>query len=65
MSGKWFVQDDGHEFWWPDCAVSGCPNQACLRKNSPFCWPHTPGAAVVDEIMDQALARPKQGQNHE
>jgi hypothetical protein len=28
---------------WPDCAISGCPNKCCLRLNSKYCWPHTPG----------------------
>lgn len=40
-----FKREDGSLFDWPDCAVPGCPNQSCLRLNSKYCWPHTPGSA--------------------
>ena len=28
---------------WPKCAVPICENKCCLRLNSIYCWPHTPG----------------------
>lgn len=28
---------------WPKCAVAACENKCCLRLNSKYCWPHTPG----------------------
>lgn len=28
---------------WPKCAISVCENKCCLRLNSKYCWPHTPG----------------------
>ena len=29
---------------WPKCAIAPCENKACIRLNSKYCWPHTPGA---------------------
>lgn len=33
------------EAWdaWPKCAVPACQNKCCLRLQSKYCWPHTPG----------------------
>ena len=28
---------------WPKCAVPACQLKCCLRLNSKYCWPHTPG----------------------
>ena len=28
---------------WPKCAIPACPLKCCLRLNSIYCWPHTPG----------------------
>ncbi|MDB5730703.1 MAG: hypothetical protein JWQ03_598 [Variovorax sp.] len=38
---------------WPKCAVPACENKCCLRLNSKYCWPHTPG--TVDEARKNLL----------
>ena len=37
---------------WPKCAVSSCQNKSCLRLNSIYCWPHTPGQELEQEDLD-------------
>lgn len=38
---------------WPKCAVPACQNKSCLRLNSIYCWPHTPGLQLEPEDIDQ------------
>lgn len=40
---------DGCFAKWPKCAVSACQNKCCLRLNSIYCWPHTPGAMTEED----------------
>lgn len=35
---------------WPKCAVAACVNKCCLRLNSIYCWPHTPGQLEADDL---------------
>lgn len=35
---------------WPKCAIPACQNKSCLRLNSKFCWPHTPGQMEPEDI---------------
>lgn len=39
---------------WPKCALSSCQNKSCLRLNSKYCWPHTPGS--TDEALENLLS---------
>lgn len=48
---------------WAKCAVPACQNKCCLRLNSIYCWPHTPGSAgearrnLVETESTDALER--------
>ena len=37
---------------WPKCAVPACQNKCCLRLNSIYCWPHTPGHSLEQDDLD-------------
>lgn len=39
---------------WPNCAVKDCPNKCCLRLQSRYCWPHTPGTPqqAIDNLRE-------------
>lgn len=37
----WISIDGKAPFWWPFCIIEGCHNRACLKLNSPRCYPHT------------------------
>ena len=53
----WVGRDDGSEFWWPFCTVTGCSNRACLRLNSERCYPHTlPGVPILSDEEDEVPA---------
>lgn len=43
---------------WPKCAIPACQNKCCLRLNSIYCWPHTPGLLAEDDLVtdDDLLA---------
>jgi hypothetical protein len=45
----WIGNTDTGDVWrWPFCIVDGCTNRACLRLNSPRCYPHTlPGVPIA------------------
>lgn len=43
-------------YHWPFCIIAGCTNRACLKLNSPRCYPHTlPGVPrPTDEVEELA-----------
>lgn len=48
--GNCWVEDERGTFWWPFCIIDGCVNRACLRLESPRCYPHTlPGVPLPTE----------------
>ena len=50
FGGACWVEDERGVFWWPFCAVDGCPNRCCLRLNSSKCYPHTlPGVPITTD----------------
>lgn len=48
---------------WPDCAVRGCRNKCCLRLNSRYCWPHTPGTPqeAMENLLETEFATEQEG----
>lgn len=49
--------DSGHVWRWPFCIIEGCTNRACLRLNSPRCYPHTlPGVPIPMDADNPAEA---------
>lgn len=54
----WVIRHEtGQEFWWPFCIVDGCTNRACLRLNSPRCYPHTlPGVPIAEEKEEETTS---------
>ncbi len=47
---------------WPNCAIEGCPNKACLALDSHLCFPHTPGTSEekhrrIDAELERLAAR--------
>lgn len=50
---------------WPKCAVPACQNKCCLRLNSKFCWPHTPGSAseAADSLDDEDMLTEDEGED--
>lgn len=59
MSATLFEDDDGNQFLWKDCEVTGCPNQVCLGKSDCYCWPHwlMGGGTNVKEQLDHDRSR--------
>lgn len=37
----WLVTRELRMETWPNCHRDGCGLKACLKANSPFCYPHT------------------------
>lgn len=53
-NGECYVVDERGEFWWPFCIVDGCSRRACLRLDSPRCYPHTlPGVPIVADVEEE------------
>jgi hypothetical protein len=52
-NGECFVDAGYGTIWWPFCIVDGCTNRACLRLQSPRCYPHTlPGVPIVPDVEE-------------
>lgn len=47
----WCEPEDGEPFWWPYCAVPGCPHGICFGRSERFCWPHSGSGKSVREII--------------
>lgn len=35
-----FECDDGTEFDWPNCEITGCANGVCIGMSKSLCYPH-------------------------
>lgn len=55
--GEWFSTEDGETFWWPRCAVEGCPNFICFGHSDRHCYVHAANDPAVKAIFRRALER--------
>jgi hypothetical protein len=53
VKGKWFENEEGGYFFWPDCSVPGCEKQACLRIESDKCYPHSFGYGFEQDRINE------------
>lgn len=50
------IGNDGETYFWPRCIIPGCTYRACLRLNSPRCYPHTlPGVPIMADPEEAPL----------